>query len=150
MVMTILRIASLNMLPAILAVRGNKADALRLPIIGGEKDKNGGIRAALTKRVLAKTAIFAAVTTTMLVAVAIPAFSLDLSFARGSDAFHDAVQGKRALQLLEENFSAGLASPAYVVVEASNIDAPAVQDSVDNMIQALAQDDRFTLSLIHI
>ena len=137
-------VASLTLLPAMLAVLGDKVDALRLPFIGRDNGNGGGIWAALTGRVLAKPAIFAAVTTAVLVAVAIPAFTLDLSFARGSDAYHDAVQGKRALQLLEENFSAGLASPAFVVVEASDISAPAVQDSVDSMIQALAQNDAFT------
>ena len=137
-------IASLTLLPAMLAVLGDKVDALRLPFIGRDSGNNGGIWTALTNRVLAKPAIFAAVTTTVLVAVAIPAFSLDLSFARGSDAFHDAVPGKKALQLLEDNFSAGLASPAYVVVEAADINAPAIQGSVDKMIHALAQDDRYS------
>ena len=137
-------IASLTVLPAMLAVLGDKVDALRLPIIGRDNDNTGGIWAAMTKRVLARPTAFAAVTTALLVAVAIPAFSLDLSFARGSDAFHDAVPGKRALQLLEDNFSAGLASPAYVVVEAPDINAPAVQASVDNMVQVLAQDEAFT------
>ncbi|MCH7843604.1 MAG: MMPL family transporter [Chloroflexi bacterium] len=137
-------VASLTLLPAMLAILGDKVDALRLPFIGRDNGDGGGIWAALTSRVLAKPAIFAAVTTAVLVAVAIPAFTLDLSFARGSDAFHDAVQGKRALQLLEENFSAGLAAPAYVVVEASDINSPAIQDSVESMIQALAQNDAFT------
>ena len=137
-------IASLTVLPAMLAVLGDKVDALRLPIIGRDNDNTGGIWAAMTKRVLARPTAFAAVATALLVAVAIPAFSLDLSFARGSDAFHDAVPAKRALQLLEDNFSAGLASPAYVVVEAPDINAPAVQASVANMVQVLAQDEAFT------
>ena len=48
------------------------------------------------------------------------------------------------MQLLEENFSAGLALPAYIVVEAPDINAPAVRDSVESMIKSLAGNDAFT------
>jgi len=137
-------IASLTLLPAMLAVLGNKVDALRLPIIGRDNENGGGVWAALTNQVLAKPAAFAIVTTGLLVAAAIPALSLDLSFARGSDAFNDAVQGKVAMVLLEENFSAGLTSPAYVVVEAADVSTPGIQASIDNMIGTLSQDDAFT------
>ena len=137
-------IASLTLLPAMLAILGNKVDALRLPFIGRDNENGGGIWASLTNRVLAKPAMFAIVTIGLLVAVAIPAASLDLSFARGSDAFNDAVQGKTAMILLEENFSAGLAAPAYVVVEAADVSTLRVQASIDSMIGTLSQDDAFT------
>jgi len=123
---------------------GDKVDALRLPFIGRDNGDGGGIWAAITHRVLANPAVFAAVTTAVLVAVAIPAITLDLSFATGSDSFNDAVQGKKALQILEENFSSGLASPAFVVIQAQDVNDPAIQSSVDNMIGALTQNDAFT------
>ncbi len=137
-------VASLTLLPAILAVLGDKVDALRLPFIGRDDNNSGGIWTALTKKVLARPAIFAGVTTALLVAAAIPATTLDLSFAQGSDVFHDDVQGKRAMQLLEENFTSGLASPGYVVVEAADIESPAVRSSLDSMLSVLEQNDAFT------
>ena len=93
-------VASLTLLPAILAVLGDKVDALRLPIIGRDNDNGGGIWAAMTSKVLARPAIFAGVTTAILLAVAIPATTLELSFATGSDALNDAVPGKKAMQII--------------------------------------------------
>jgi RND superfamily putative drug exporter len=137
-------VASLTLLPAILAVLGDKVDALRLPIIGRDNDNGKGVWAAMTKRVLARPAIFAGVTTAILLAVAIPAATLELSFASGSDSLNDAVPGKKAMQILEDNFSAGLAAPAYVIVEASDINAPAINNSVDKLISAMTQNEMFT------
>jgi RND superfamily putative drug exporter len=77
-------------------------------------------------------------------AVAIPAATLELSFASGSDSLNDAVPGKKAMQILEDNFSAGLAAPAYVIVEASDINAPAINNSVDKLISAMTQNEMFT------
>ena len=137
-------VASLTMLPAILAVLGDKVDALRLPIIGRDNENGGGIWAAMTNRVLAKPAIFAGVTTAILLAVAIPATTLELSIASGSDALNDAVPGKKAMQILEDNFSAGLAAPAYVIVEASDVNAPVINNSVDKLVLALTENEEFT------
>ena len=71
-------------------------------------------------------------------------FSLNLAFASGSDALHDAVEGKRGLQLLEENFTGGLASPEYVIVDASDVNSASVQASVAGLIAELERDDAFS------
>ena len=136
--------ASLTLLPAMLSVLGDKVDALRLPIIGRDKGNNGGgVWGKITDRVLTRPVMLATVTVGVLIALAIPALSLNLGFARGSDSFHDAVEGKRALQLLEENFSAGLAQPALVVVEGPDVNSPAVQGSVERLISSVQTDDAF-------
>ena len=136
--------ASLTLLPAMLSVLGDKVDALRLPIIGRDRGNNGGgVWGKITDRVLARPIILATVTVGVLIALAIPALSLNLGFARGSDSLHDAVEGKRALQLLEENFSAGLAQPALVVVEGPDVNSPAVQASVERLISSVQSDDAF-------
>ena len=136
--------ASLTLLPAMLSVLGDKVDALRLPIIGRDRGNNdGGVWGKITDRVLARPVILATVTVGVLIALAIPALSLNLGFARGSDSFHDAVEGKRTLQLLEENFSAGLAQPALVVVEGPDVNSPAVQGSVERLISSVQTDDAF-------
>ena len=103
----------------------------------------GGIWGAITDKVLARPAILATVTAGALIALAIPALSLNLSFAQGSDSFNDAVEGKRALELLEDNFSSGLATPAFVLVEDWDVTSGPVQASVDNLIAALDQDPAF-------
>ena len=109
-------VASLTLLPAMLAVLGDKVDALRLPIIGRDGADGGGIWGAITDKVLARPAVLATITASVLIALVLPALSLNLGFAQGSDALHDDVAGKRTMELLEKNFAAGLATPAFVIV----------------------------------
>ena len=142
-VVLIALVASLTLLPAMLAVLGDKVDALRLPIIGRDGDSGGGIWGAITDKVLARPAVLAIITASALIALAIPALSLNLGFAQGSDALHDDVAGKRAMELLEENFAAGLATPAFLIVEDADVTSGPVQASVTNLIAALEQDEAF-------
>ena len=135
-------VGSLTFLPAVLSVLGDNVNRLRVPILGRTKG-NGGLWSAITKRVLARPAIFATVTAAGLVALALPVISLDMAFLTGSRALHDAVDAKQAVRLLEENFSGGLAAPALVVVEAPDLTAPKVQASVTGLVQLVEQDDAF-------
>ena len=138
-------VASLTLLPAMLAVLGDNINRLRLPIIGHEKagDSNGGIWSAITDKVLARPGIFATVTAGALIAIAVPALWLNLGFNNGADGYNDAVEGKRALQLLEEHFNAGLAQPAYVVVDAPNVSSSDVQASVEKLLDTVESDKSF-------
>ena len=137
--------ASLTLLPAMLAVLGDNVNRLRLPIIGREcvENNGGGVWGAITDKVLARPAVLATVTAAALIALAIPVLSLDLGWGTGSDNYHDAVEGKRALQLLEENFTGSLAAPAYVVVDASDVNSANVQASVAELMQRLGEDEAF-------
>ena len=145
-VVTLALVASLTLLPAMLAVLGDNVNRLRLPIIGRESVENngGGIWGAITDRVLARPAVLATVTVGALIALAIPVYSLNLGWGSGSDSLHDAVEGKRALQLLEENFTGSLAAPAYVVVDASDVNSANVQASVARLVEAVERDDAFS------
>ena len=137
--------ASLTLVPAMQAVLGDNVNRLRLPIIGRESKENngGGVWSAITDKVLARPGIFATVTAGALIALAIPVFSLNMGFGTGSDNYHDAVEGKRALQLLEENFTGSLAAPAYVIVDASDVNSANVQASVAELMQRLGEDEAF-------
>ena len=138
-------VASLTLLPAMLAVLGDNVNRLRLPIIGRESKENndGGIWGAITDKVLARPAVLATVAAAALIALAVPVISLDLGWGTGSDNYHDAVEGKRALQLLEENFTGSLAAPAYVVVDASDVNSANVEASVAELMQRLGEDEAF-------
>ena len=78
-----------------------------------------------------------------LIALAIPLFSLNLGFNTGAAGYNDAVEGKRALELLEEHFNVGLAQPAYVVVDALDVNSAQVQASVNNLLQQVEEDEAF-------
>ena len=136
--------ASLTLLPAMLAILGDRINWLRLPIIGRESSNNdGGIWGAITDRVLARPAVLAAVTAGALIAIAAPVVTLNMGFASGSHSLHDAVYGKRALQLLEEHFTAGFAQPALVVVDANDVQADDVQRSVARLVRSLDSDGSY-------
>ncbi len=145
-VVAIALLASLTLLPAMLGVLGDGVNRLRLPIIGRESSDTGtgGIWGVITDRVLRRPAVLATITTGALVALAVPILSLNLGFGSGSDSFNDAVEGKRALQLIEQNFEAGLADPAWVIVDAPDVNSEDVQGSVARLIQAVDEDAAFS------
>ena len=135
-------VGSLTFLPAVLSVLGDNLNRLRVPLLG-RANGNGGLWSAITKRVLARPAIFATVTTAVLVALAAPAAFLDMAFLTGSPALHDAVDAKQAVVLLEEQFGGGLAAPAMVIVDAPDLTAPEVQASVARLVERVRQDSAF-------
>ena len=135
-------VGSLTFLPAVLSVLGDDVNQLRVPLLG-RANGNGGLWSAITKRVLARPAIFATVTATALVALAAPVASLEMGFPSGSRALHNSVDAKQAVRLLEEHFSGGLATPALVVVDAPEVTAPEVQASVARLVERVGQDSAF-------
>ena len=132
-------VGSLTLLPAMLGVLGDSINRLRVPIIGRERPESngGGIWSVITDKVLARPGVMATVAAAALILTALPVTSLNLGFNGGSDAFPDAVEGKRALELLEEHFTAGLAQPAYVVVDAKNVSSPDVEGAVNRLIESV-------------
>ena len=136
-------VASLTLLPALLAVLGDNINRLRLPFIGREGNYDGGVWGAITDKVLARPVLMASVTAGALIAIAVPAISLNLAFASGSDSFNDAVEAKRGLELLEEHFTGGLAAPAYVIVDATDVNSPEVKAQVARLMENVEGDDAF-------
>jgi len=135
-------VGSLTFLPAVLSVLGDNVNRLRVPFLG-RANGNGGLWSTITKKVLERPVAFAAVTTAVLIALALPVSTIDLAFPTGSRGLHDAVDAKQAMVLLENHFSGGLATPAMVVVDAPDVTAPEVQASVAGLIQRVGQDDAF-------
>ena len=137
--------ASLTLLPALLAVLGDKINWLRLPIIGRDRPESdkGGMWNAITNRVMARPAVFVAVTTGALIALALPLTSLNLGFNSGSHAIPRDAESRRAVLLLEEHFTAGLTAPAFVVVDAEDVNSTAVQEGVSRLIESVDRDPAY-------
>ena len=127
-VVLVTMIGSLTFLPAALSALGDNINRLRLPILS--RVRGSGTWGAITDRVMARPMVYATVTAAALIAVSVPAASLNLGFPTGSKAFNDAVSGKQAIRLLEDHFTGGLTDPAYVVVTATDVTAPEVQNAV--------------------
>ncbi len=107
-------IVSMTLLPALL---GDGLDRLSGPFLRRRRDEGGGVWGRICDAVLARPAVFALMTTAVLLALAAPLLTLNLGF-NGAKALPDDIDEKQALLALEENFTLGLISPAVVVVDA--------------------------------
>ena len=136
-------VGSLTLLPAILSVLGDNVNRLRLPFLRNG-NHGGGLWGAIADRVLAKPALFATVTGAVLIALAVPAATLNLGFNQSATSLPDAVDAKQAYVLLEEHFTAGLTDPAKVVVDASDVRSPGVRASVAKLIDRVGQDGAYS------
>ncbi len=135
-------IASLTILPALLSLIGDNVNRLRIPFLGRESDQ-GGIWAAITRWVLARPIPMAGLTIAGLVVLTIPVLSMNLGFNAGADALPDALEGKRALVLLEQHFSSSLIVPAKVVIDAPDVNAPDIQSAISDVVRRVEGDDLF-------
>ena len=144
-VVVIAIVASLTLLPAMLGVLGDNVNRLRLPILGRSimRESDGGIWSAVSDRVLARPAIFAAVAVAGLIALALPVTSLNLGFNQDASGIPAEATGRRTIEILEEHFTAGLNRPALVVVDARSQDSDSIQTAVDTMIANLEREDAY-------
>ncbi len=136
-------IGSLTLLPAILALLGDNVNRLRIPFLP-TGNSGGGIWGAIADRVLARPAIFATVSAAALIALAVPATSLNLGFNQGAASLPNAAEAKQAYKMLEEHFTAGLTQPAWIVVDADDVSAPDVQAAVAALIDTVGADRAYS------
>ncbi|HSP71240.1 MAG TPA: MMPL family transporter [Gaiellaceae bacterium] len=132
-------IGSLSVLPALLSKFGDRVDRGRLPLIGRLQSRRAEPRmwAFVLDRVVRRPAVSAAIAAGILIALALPAFTLhtqlpsftDLPKSIGIVATYDRIQAAFP----------GAQTPAEVVVKADDVTAPAVQDGIRQLErQALA------------
>ena len=137
-------VGSLTLLPALLSALGDNVNRLRLPIIGRDsRADNGSVWAAIADKVLARPAVFATITATALVALALPVASLNLGFNSGAEAIPKSAEGRRAVELIEEYFATGVLAPAVVAIAAADVQANDVTSRVDELINTVGTDDAF-------
>jgi uncharacterized membrane protein YdfJ with MMPL/SSD domain len=112
-------IISVTLLPALLALLGDRVNRGRVPFIRHRPGESGGLWVRISDYVLARPVTVTVVTLAALLALAVPITSFNLGF-NGNKSLPDAVDAKQALVSLEENFTLGLISPALVVVDAGD------------------------------
>ena len=110
--------AALTLLPAVLSLLGGGVDRLRIPIVGRRASPAGESRfwGAVLRAVTARPALSALGTIVVLAAVAAFYFSINLG-ANGINTFPDDNEFRRALTIVNEQFSSGVDS-ADIVVDA--------------------------------
>ena len=126
-------LGSLTVLPALLCRFGDGVDRLGVPLIRRLRrdDGKGRVWGAIVDKVMRRPVLWAAVSGGALVALAIPAFQLHLA-TPSPDTYPRSIPAVEAYVRMQEAFP-GSALPANVVVQASDVNAPAVQASIQEL-----------------
>jgi len=138
--------AALTLLPAVLAILGDRVDAGRVPFVHSAVHAGPEIEGRRWRRfiraVLRRPAVVLGLTAGVLVVCAIPVAGLRIG-SSGASALPSDLVSTKGLAMLEANFPGnGLSDPAKVVVDA-NPEDPAVRAAVLRLQQRLAGDSTF-------
>jgi uncharacterized membrane protein YdfJ with MMPL/SSD domain len=140
--------ASLTLLPAVLALMGDKINALRIRgNRSGAQQRKGRFWDRVTGTVMRRPVVSLLVATGILVLAALPYFSINEGFS-GVSTLPDEAESKQAFLILEREFSGGLGSPVEIVIDGGI--TPSVTASIEHMQAALAADPSFGPSTVEV
>jgi RND superfamily putative drug exporter len=143
-------LGALTLLPAVLSLLGDKVNAVRLPFRGEKRaDMEGGFWAAVATTVMRHPVMSVVASVTLLVAAAAPYLTMELGTS-GVSTLPNSVDAFRAFRILDEEFSVSTLQPADIVVDAKDVNAPAVQASIDALRARLAEDGSFGAADVHV
>ena len=142
-------LAALTLLPAVLSLLGDRINALRLPLPrrGRSAGDEGGFWGWVATVVMTHPVISVVVTVVFLLAVAAPLVTINLGLA-GVSTLPEDTESRRAFETLDNDFSAGLISPAEIVVDAGDVGSQPVQRGIDDLLAALDEDEMFSAATV--
>ncbi len=134
--------ASMSLLPAVLALLGDRVNRLRVRKHESLQnvDKVGGFWDKATAQVMGRPVAWLVVGVAVMLLIAWPVLSLDTGFA-GISTLPDDVETKQAFTILEREFSGGLTDPVLVVVDGEV--AGDVEAALGRLQAELSTDPRF-------
>ena len=138
-VVALAMVGSLTVLPALLSKFGDGVNRLHVPLVSRLRSDNGEGRVwgAIVDRVLRRPLLSAAIAGGLLLALAVPALQLRMS-TPGPDTFPKSLDVVKTYNRMQHAFP-GTALPAYVVVKAADVNAPAVRRAIGRLkLAALA------------
>lgn len=136
-------LAAMTLLPAALSLLGDKLDRLGIPGLkqsAVQDDSNEGSRFwdRAAYLVMRRPFLSLILSAGLLVIAAIPLLDLRIGFA-GVSTLPDGVQSKDGFLVLDQNFSAGDAAPAHIVI-AGDFNSSGVQDGITALFASMASD----------
>jgi len=131
-------VAALTLLPAVLSLMGDRVEAWSLPFLGGPGGGGGKFWARITRLVMARPVASLVVAGGLLLLAASPVLSLNQG-SSGISSFPDEAKTKHGFEILQAEFSAGLAAPAEIVIDGP-ADSIAVQAGIERLIDSLRVD----------
>ena len=133
-VVAIAVLGSLTVLPALLSKLGDRVDRGRVPLVGRiGRGGEGRVWGAIIDRVLRRPLLSTVLAGGLLLALAAPALQLRLAMA-GPDTFPKSLPVMQAYERMQQAFP-GTALPANVVIEAPNVEAPAMKAAIGRLRQ---------------
>lgn len=133
---------SLTLLPAVLAMMGDRVNAWRLPSLpqaaASHNEARGGFWNWTTKNVLARPWVFLALTGGALIALAVPYSGINLGF-NGVETLPDSFPSKSTFLKLVNDFPESLPTPVHIVVSGDAGSQPN-RDAVGRLSAAIMDD----------
>ncbi|WP_431772625.1 MMPL family transporter [Streptomyces cucumeris] len=132
MVVAVAMVGSVTVLPALLSLLGERVEKGRIPFLARAKRKGNGesrVWRAVLARVLRRPKLSLAIAGGALVAIAVPAVSMNTANLTMDQEFGDRLPVVAAYQHIDEAFPGG-PDPAEVVVKADDIGAAPVRDAI--------------------
>jgi putative drug exporter of the RND superfamily len=137
-------LAALTLLPALLGLLGDKVNALRIPVVGRgsfqASNPEGRFWGGIIRRVLRRPGLSLALSTGLLVALALPVFRIDIGTS-GVSALPDRFASKQGFEALARDFPGQTTNPVEIVV--SNASGAGVEQDLAELRTTLAADPRF-------
>jgi uncharacterized membrane protein YdfJ with MMPL/SSD domain/pimeloyl-ACP methyl ester carboxylesterase len=136
LVVAIALLGSLTVLPAVLSKLGDRIDRGRIPFLQRRRARDGQSRvwAAIVSTVLRRPLLWGGAALALLVALAIPAFSLHTVDA-GAQGVPDSLAVKQVYNRIQKTFPGG-SLPAVVVVSAPDVTRPQITAGIAALKQA--------------
>lgn len=142
-VATISVIAALTLLPALLAVLGDRIDSLRLPFGRRQSNSTGaGLWDRVTTLVMRRPVVSTTAAVALLLAATVPAFTMSQGTA-GVSSLPAGTEPRTAFEVLDEEFSAGMITPAQIVIDAPQLNAVPVRGAISDLLGRLEKDAAF-------
>ncbi len=138
-------VASVTLLPALLALLSDQVDALRIPVIGRRSleaaNPEGRFWGAIVRAVLRRPGLSLALSVALLLALASPIFGMHIGTS-GATALPDRFASKQGFAALQRDFPSATSDPVEIVVT-EGATQPAVQRALSRLRAQLAADPRF-------
>ena len=131
-VVLVATLASLTLLPAVLAMLGPNVDALPLPWPRPADADRRGLTASIARIVMLRSRNATIVASLVLLALAVvPLWRVHLR-ASSTNAIPERIEVRRTLDAIERDFP-GILAPATIVVHAANIGVPEVAQAIGKL-----------------
>jgi RND superfamily putative drug exporter len=138
--------ASVTLLPAMLALMGDKVNAGRIRgRRGASRERQGRFWDRITATVMRRPVVSLGLAGGLLVLAALPYFSINTG-SSGVSTLPDGAESKRAFVIMQAEFSGGMGSPVEIVIDGAI--TPSVTASIEDLRAAL--DASFGPSVVEV